>query len=234
MVFVNFIIKIKIEVLISKLVVSIKTMRILVFDTETTGLPKERNPSIYKTEQWPYVIQLSYVVYDSELNEVVVLVNDYINIAFNTQISKESQEVHKITREILNDGITINEALHKFNEYSKHCDLVVGHNVSFDKRMIIVEGVRNKIKIDVGETYCTMRNSTEICKIEKINPQGETYFKFPTLSELHFHLFKKIPKNTHNALIDILICLRCFCKIELKKDITRINREVRSWMREAY
>jgi len=232
--FVNFIIKIKIEVLICNLVVSIKTMRILVFDTETTGLPKERNPSIYQTQQWPFVIQLSYVVYDSELNEVVVLVNDYINIAFDTQISKESQQVHNITREMLNDGITIKEALHKFNEYSKHSDLIVGHNVSFDKRMIIVEGIRNKINMEMGETYCTMRNSTEICKIEKINPEGEKYFKFPTLSELHFHLFKKIPKNTHNALIDILICLRCYCKIELKKDITRINREVRTWMREAY
>jgi hypothetical protein len=88
--------------------------------------------------------------------------------------------------------------------------------------------------MEVEETYCTMRNSTEICKIEKINPKGEIYFKFPTLSELHFHLFKKIPKNTHNALIDILICLRCYCKIELNKDITRINREVRSWMRETY
>ncbi len=232
--FVNFIIKIKIEVLISKLVVSIKTMRILVFDTETTGLPKERNPSIYQTQQWPFVIQLSYVVYDSELNEVVILVNDYINIAYDTQISKESQQVHNITREMLNEGITIKEALHKFNEYSKHCDLIVGHNVSFDKRMVIVEGIRNKINMEMGETYCTMRNSTEICKIEKINPEGEKYFKFPSLSELHFHLFKKIPKNTHNALIDILICLRCYCKIELKKDITRINREVRTWMREAY
>ena len=218
----------------SNLVISIKTMRILVFDTETTGLPKERNPSIYRTELWPFVIQLSYVVYDSELNEVMVLVNDYINIAFDTEISKESQEVHKITREMLNEGIPIKEALHKFNEYSKHCDLIIGHNVSFDKRMVIVEGIRNKINMEVEETYCTMRNSTEICKIEKINPKGEIYFKFPTLSELHFHLFKKIPKNTHNALIDILICLRCYCKIELNKDITRINREVRSWMRETY
>jgi DNA polymerase III epsilon subunit-like protein len=209
-------------------------MRILVFDTETTGLPKERNPSIYQTQQWPFVIQLSYVVYDSNLNEVVVLVNDYINIAFDTQISKESQEVHKITREMLNEGITIKEALHKFNEYSKHCDLIVGHNVSFDKRMVIVEGIRNKIKMNVGETYCTMRNSTEICKIEKKNSNGDIYLKFPSLSELHFYLFKKNPKNTHNALIDILICLRCYCKIELNKDITRINRDVRTWIREAY
>ena len=34
---------------------------ILVFDTETTGLPKGKNPSIYKTELWPHIIQLSYL-----------------------------------------------------------------------------------------------------------------------------------------------------------------------------
>ncbi len=209
-------------------------MRILVFDTETTGLPTEKNPNIYETQKWPYIIQLSYIIYDNEMNKVVVLVNDYINILMDIQISKESQQFHKITREMLNKGIDIKEALDKFNKYVKHCDLVVGHNVSFDKRMIIVEGIRNKIKINIVDTYCTMKNSIEICKIEKINSNGDIYLKFPSLSELHFHLFKKIPKNTHNALIDILICLRCYCKIELNKDITRINREVRSLIREAY
>lgn len=209
-------------------------MRILVFDTETTGLPLEKNPSIYDTPKWPFIVQLSYIVYDCDTNEMIALIDDYINIAYDIHISEASQKVHNITREMLNDGITIKEALYKFNNYAKHCDLIVGHNVSFDKRMVIVEGVRNKIKMDVGNTYCTMRNSTEICMIEKKNPNGEMYFKFPTLSELHFHLFKKIPKNTHNALTDILICLRCYCKIELKKDVTRINREIRALLRVAY
>ena len=40
-------------------------MKVLVFDTETTGLPKGKNPSIYKTELWPHIIQLSYIVYCS-------------------------------------------------------------------------------------------------------------------------------------------------------------------------
>ena len=38
-------------------------MKILVFDTETSGLP-ERSASIYEHSKWPYIIQLSYVLYD--------------------------------------------------------------------------------------------------------------------------------------------------------------------------
>ena len=208
-------------------------MKVLVFDTETTGLPTEKNPSIYETDKWPHIIQLSYIVYCSDSNSIITLHDDYINISLNTHISEESQKVHKISRDMLIKGIHRREALHKFNEIADKCDLLVGHNVSFDKRMILVEAIRNKLKVNISETYCTMRNSVNICKIEKINRDGEKYFKYPTLSELHEHLFKKIPKNTHNALIDILICMRCFCKIELKKDISRINREIRMMLRNT-
>ena len=113
------------------------------------------------------------------------------------------------------------------------CDLFVGHNVSFDKRMVMVEGIRNKIRMNVSNTYCTMKNSVNLCKIEVINSDGEKYFKYPKLSELYNELFKKEPRNTHNALIDILICMRCFCKIELKTDISRINRQIRLMLREV-
>ena len=35
-------------------------MKILVFDTETNGLP-EKNASIYDLNKWPHIIQLSYI-----------------------------------------------------------------------------------------------------------------------------------------------------------------------------
>ena len=135
---------------------------------------------------------------------------------------------------LIDKGISIEQALEKFNKFSEMSDLLVGHNVSFDKRMVMVEGIRNKIRVNIHDTYCTMKNSVELCKIQRFWPNGDTYFKYPTLSELHNELFQKIPKNTHNALIDILICMRCFVKIELRKDICAINRTIRTMMREAY
>ena len=32
-------------------------MKVLVFDTETSGLPTEKNASIYKTNVWPHIVQ---------------------------------------------------------------------------------------------------------------------------------------------------------------------------------
>jgi DNA polymerase III epsilon subunit-like protein len=208
-------------------------MKVLIFDTETTGLPEGRNPSIYETGKWPHIIQLAYIVYDSDTNEIITIEDDYINIALGVNIDPDSQKIHNISREMLIRGIPITDALEKFNKFANMCDLFVGHNVSFDKRMVMVEGIRNKIRMNVSNTYCTMKNSVNLCKIEVINSDGEKYFKYPKLSELYNELFKKEPRNTHNALIDILICMRCFCKIELKTDISRINRQIRLMLREV-
>ncbi len=207
-------------------------MRVLVFDTETTGLPTERNASIYHVDKWPYIIQLSYIIYCTETNKMNII-NDYINIPDSVKISKESQEIHKISRNTLKGGIDIENALKKFNYYSNNSELVVGHNVSFDKRMLMVEGIRNKIRVDISESYCTMKNSIELCKIEKVGKDGEKYYKYPTLSELYEKLFNIIPKNTHDALIDNLICMRCFCKMELKKDISETNEKIRDLLKNV-
>ena len=76
-----------------------------------------------------------------------------------------------------------------------------------------------------------MKNSIDICCIEKINDAGEKYFKYPRLSELHKHYFNTEPKNTHNAIVDVLICFKCFMKMRYNIEITKINREIRSILR---
>ena len=64
-----------------------------------------------------------------------------------------------------------------------------------------------------------MKNSVDICKIEKVGKDGDKYFKYPSLTELHDKLFQKTPKNVHNSMVDILVCLRCYCKLEHNMDI---------------
>jgi DNA polymerase-3 subunit epsilon len=197
-------------------------MKIIVFDTETTGLPTERNASIMDTEKWPYILQLSYVVYDTVKKSILKQVDDIINIGEKT-ISAGSIAIHGITPEISKEkGVPILSALTKFNTELGNADMVVGHNISFDKRMVMVECIRNNVwqqftvkKVKKNE-YCTMRTSVELCAIEVTNEIGEKYFKFPTLTQLYTRLFPgdNLPKNLHNALIDVLICLRCYIIME--------------------
>ena len=203
-------------------------MQTIVFDTETTGLPLHRNSSIYKTNEWPHIIQLSYMVYNENTHEIIVNINDYISINDNIKITNESYEKHKITKEYLKEnGIPIVEALTKFKKYMELCHVIVGHNVSFDKRMVLVESIRHKIQLNMKETFCTMKNSIELCKIEAINENNEMYYKYPKLEELHYYLFNTNVKNLHDASIDILVCMRCYFKIMFDYDILRKNRELR-------
>jgi hypothetical protein len=52
-----------------------------------------------------------------------------------------------------------------------------------------------------------------------VSKYGKEYTKFPKLSELHEKLFATKPQNLHNSLVDILITLRCFMKLNSDRDI---------------
>ena len=202
-------------------------MKILVFDTETTGLPSERNASIRDVTKWPHIIQLSYILYDVDMKKTLCCVDDIIKLDDNVEISEKSIELHNITRSISNrKGILISEAINNFNMVLETADVVVAHNLSFDKKMIMVECVRLNTKQYFTNTsgrgvkeYCSMKNSVELCKIERVNSKGEKYYKYPTLSELHNYLFGYYPENVHDSMADVLICLRCYYKMIKEIDI---------------
>ena len=209
-------------------------MKILVFDTETTGLP-ETGASINDKSKWPYIIQLSYILYDLSNNSALIKDN-YIKIDDSVIITPESFNIHHISREILDvQGINIVPALKEFNECLKTCDVVVGHNLSFDKRLIFVECMRHKVKqyftqyINnqkiVKPEFCTMKNTTQFCKLERISKTNQVYNKMPKLSELYLILFpnESLPTNLHNSLIDVAITLRCYVKYVYNSDILEVN-----------
>lgn len=212
-------------------------MKILVFDTETTGLP-EKNASIYDHCNWPHIIQLSYILYDLSNNNTIIKDN-YIKLSPIIPIDASSIAIHGLNHEIINkNGIHIIPALREFNEYLDKCDIVVGHNISFDKRLIFVECLRNKIdqkftkfvnnqKICKPE-YCTMKNTTQFCEIIALSKTNKTYIKQPKLIELYTKIFpnEPLPKQLHNSLVDILCTLRCYLKHIHNIDIIEVNEKI--------
>lgn len=203
-------------------------MIVLVFDTETTGLPAERNTSIFETDKWPYIVQLTYLLYDMK-NHNVIEMEDLI-IKCEIDIPEEASNIHGITTNIsMIKGLEIDKALDLFDSALKRADVVVGHNISFDKRLYMVETIRRKRRqyftVDKikKEEYCTMKNGKDLCKIEKISYKGEKYYKYPTLTELYKTLFNKEPNGVHNALNDVLACFRCYHKMTQNKDVLDIN-----------
>ena len=201
-------------------------MKIIVFDTETTGLPEGRNPSIRETTKWPHMVQLSYIVFDTDYDMIIECVDKIVKVPDRVAISEESITLHGISKDISNKkGHGIKFVLNNFNKHLQNADVVVGHNVSFDKRIIMVESIRNYMSQYFTKNgirkpeFCTMKNGVDLCKIEAISREGEKYFKYPNLGELYNNLFDSKPKNVHNSMIDIILCLRCYCKMEFSRDI---------------
>lgn len=206
-------------------------MKVLVFDTETTGLPEGRNPSILETEKWPYIVQISWIQYDTETQEYII--SDHI-IDCGVDIPQESVNIHGISKKISErKGENLLEVMNKFDEVLIACDMVIGHNISFDKRVYMVEAIRNRRKQYFTRNgvrkpeYCTMKKSKEFCNIVKTSSKGETYLKYPRLSELHYKMFGFNPKGTHDSMADVLICLRCYVMLEGKSDIIKSNRNLK-------
>jgi DNA polymerase-3 subunit epsilon len=213
-------------------------MRILVFDTETTGLPQTKILSPDTLHQWPTIVQFSYIIFDTNLNDIVESKDYIIKVPESILISDESTKIHGITNEIcFNKGILITEVLNEFFYHLRDADCVVGHNISFDINMIKVELLRiifNKLvkpqeikeyKYDLHyisnykNIYCTLQESINFCNIKAIDKFGKEYLKYPKLIELHQKLFNSSPNNLHNSFNDILVTLRCFMKLKHNNDL---------------
>jgi len=209
-------------------------MKIIVFDTETSGLPKSKIISPNTIHLWPFIVQFSYIIFDTDTNAILKSYDAIVKVKPYNVISEDSIKFHGITQEISEaKGINIDNVLAEFIGDLEHADMMVAHNVEFDLNMIRVELLRlEQVALDLvlrkeifeeqTNLYCTMRESVDLCKIEKENSRG-TYYKFPTLTELHKHLFAVEPKHLHNSFHDILCTIRCFIKMKYNQDIVEQN-----------
>ena len=201
---------------------------ILVFDTETTGLIQKNAP----LEEFPYITQFSFMVYDVQNELIRSSFNTYIKLPHNVIISEFVSQLTGVTNEICDkQGIPITEALGIFYHTMNVCDCVVGHNIEFDIQMVNNEIVRNLhslkqfpdiknmfdkyrlMKLGI-QTDCTMRMTVESCSLYRTTENNKKYKKFPKLVETYYHLFNETPENLHNSMVDTLVCLRCYLKIK--------------------
>jgi DNA polymerase-3 subunit epsilon len=204
----------------------------LVFDVETTGLIPKNEPDL---EKCPYIIQLSFIVYNFDTKKIDITYNAYINIPKNIRISQEIERLTGATHAKCVNGVLITDALSALYEQYIRCNTVIAHNIEFDSNMIRIELSRNEryIKrynrelfnlLSIGfeksnniTRYCTMANSVDLCNIivSAKDKRGipYTYKKYPKLSELHEKLFASIPENLHDSLIDTNVCLKCYLQL---------------------
>jgi len=210
-------------------------MKVLIFDTETTGKIEKHHKKYKRYDLYPHIVQLSWILYDSNTNKIIRYRDDIVKIPEGKIIPEECIKIHGITNEINKEkGIDLLEAINYFDNAYIDCDILIAHNLEFDMGMIISE-LERKFMIPIFDLterkkYCTMKNNTEFCGIITKNNYGE-YLKWPSLLELHNKLFKRDPKNLHNALNDVIITLRCFIYQNFNKDLLEDGpRQIKKWL----
>ncbi len=190
----------------------------LIFDTETTGLPRNFNAPITDLDNWPRVVQLAWQLHD-EAGELVsqqdfIIQPDGFNIPF------ESERVHGISTELARAvGEPLTTVLERFRKDLAKANFMVGHNLKFDINVLGCEFVRlgqdTPLTKPVLDT-CTERSAL-LCQI----PGGRGgKFKLPTLTELHEYLFGEAFNEAHNATADVESTTRCFLELLRKEHYT--------------
>lgn len=197
---------------------------ILLFDTETTGLPKSGKP----LDEQPHIVQLAYILaeYDTETYQYWIMETEDIICDPGVQIPEEVSKIHGITNEIAEKHPVFGKQAGEFFRLALQVDFVVGHNIDFDMKMVMIEAQRiwpdenkrNAWHKEVDEkALCTMQSSIKMCQLPF--PSGRAGYKWPKLQELHKFLFDKEFDSAHNAVADIEATMRCFIELHKRKKI---------------
>ena len=184
----------------------------LIFDTETTGLPKKWNAPVTDIDNWPRCVQLAWQVHDNLGN--CIDNKDFLIKPDGYNIPYDSEKIHGISTELAEkDGYNLLDVLKQFNEAVKESKFVIGHNVKFDLNIMGCEFHRANLQnnLDVANILDTCYEKTALlCMIP--GGRGGKY-KFPTLTELHSFLFSKPFAEAHNATADVEATARCFLEL---------------------
>lgn len=197
----------------------------LIFDTETTGLPKRWDAPITDVDNWPRCIQIAWQLHD-EMGQCIDH-QDYLVKPDGFNIPYDAEKIHGISTELAQEqGKPLRQVLEMFNEALSKAKFVVGQNVKFDLNIMGAEFVREAITnplqdLPVLDT-CT-EHTAELCKI----PGGRGgKFKLPTLTELHQYLFDAPFAEAHNATADVEATTRCFLELIRREEFTKEELDV--------
>lgn len=180
---------------------------ILFFDTETTGFMTQKPLGDASHGR---IVQLAFIVTDNDGKEMASY-NSLINTPVD--VPEKTTAIHGKTKAMCERyGVEPITALSIFKGYAKRCEKVVGHNVYFDRCMVmnetVIAGKDWKWLEDIPYD-CTMALTQDICKLPLTQKQVDanfTGFKQPKLQEAYKHCFGVEFDGAHDALADVRAC----------------------------
>jgi DNA polymerase-3 subunit epsilon len=184
---------------------------IIFYDTETNGLPQWNLPS--EDPSQPHVTQLVAELCDERSGNTIATMDVLIKPNGWT-ISDDLAQLTGITTErAIAEGIPLADALQQFTGMWRRTAMRVGHNESFDARMLRIEYFR-VLPVDDpfhdqwkgGAAFCTQGKSTKIINLPptaKMLAADRKHARSPNLGEAYEHFTGKKLEGAHNAAVDL-------------------------------
>jgi DNA polymerase III epsilon subunit-like protein len=182
-----------------------------VFDTETTGIPNQRNckysdDSAYESCR---IVSIAWII----LSDTFEVVSESYHLIRpdGYVIPEDATQVHGISQEhALLNGVPFTDIVAALLAGLHQCTDLVAHNISFDFGVVLHELHTCGNYRDVISKMFSMKRTCTMLEGRKTMGVG----KFPKLIELYMHYFGKAPEESmHNALVDTRCCYECFKKI---------------------
>lgn len=184
----------------------------LIFDTETTGLPRNWNAPYTDLENWPRAVQIAWQLHDEMGN--LIEAKDFLIRPDGYDIPFDAERIHGISTELaLAEGVDLEDVVAEFNLAIEQAQFVVGQNIGFDLNIMGAEFLRAQTPTQMHDLpvldTCT-EVTANLCQL----PGGRGgRFKLPTLTELHQYLFAVPFGEAHNATADVEATTRCFFEL---------------------
>ena len=175
-------------------------MNYLYFDTETNGFTRKPGTPL---SQCPHIVQLAALLTDSDGSEISCM--DALIQPDGWTVPDSAVAVHGITTaKAVAWGRPLWAVMRCFMNLHAAADVLVGHNIQFDLKMVGYELARLGLPMPGKRACCTMEAATGICELAG---NGRNY-KFPKLIEVHRHFFGEGFSGAHGALADTRACAR--------------------------
>lgn len=190
----------------------------IIFDTETTGLPRNYDAPMTDLDNWPRLVQIAWQLHDAKGK--LLSNHNYIVKPEGFTIPYNAEKVHGIsTARATKEGHALDKVLAVFHEDVEKANYLVGHNIGFDINVVGSEFLRKQIpmKLQSMKEMDTKDLSTDYCAL----PGGKGgKFKWPTLTELHRKLFGVGFEDAHDAAYDVAATAKCFFGLITQKVIS--------------
>lgn len=192
----------------------------LIFDTETTGLPKRWDAPFTDVDNWPRVIQIAWQLHD-DMGQLVEH-QDYLITPDGFDIPYDAERIHGISTALAQDqGLPLATVLEKFNAALARTTFVVGQNLKFDLNVTGAEFERLQLANTLQELPVLDTCTEHTAQMLKLPGGRGGKFKLPTLTELHQFLFHTPFNEAHNATADVAATTRCFLELIRREEFTQ-------------